>query len=399
MPDSTLVGSIAHASQENQLSLASLNFDFSLVKLEAPAEYQALGASLSPLRRKAAEQGHSHVTARKLGALFQQLLPSTPKLLKAYGSRASEIARDPRLEANPAYLDGVFPEHAGVDGTSIWAAATSGQGAIEMHLLACMLARMWSSSEATSIWVELVEGRKDDISRCDPSEPLHLSTMTAAQVHITRDQLAEWDNSARSWLRTADEANQSKQKQLMLILRNLSLPISAERSTYRSVLDTWLSALSMMERVLCGTAQRVETGAILLGLSSWHLYPDLNDPLVSKSGVVTVGIETSPAQQATGPYWSLPLAHLKHYGSPECVQRTLSDDSERLTFDEYLAVALGSFLTNWDDPAQNIQEYSEVIITFVEYLRNCPLPMPTTGILDIAMLTEQKRSKSVVDNS
>jgi hypothetical protein len=35
--------------------------------------------------------------------------------------------------------DGIFSDFTGADGTSIWAAATSGSGAISVHLLACML--------------------------------------------------------------------------------------------------------------------------------------------------------------------------------------------------------------------------------------------------------------------
>jgi hypothetical protein len=52
---------------------------------------------------------------------------------------------------------GPFAGHVGVDGTSIYAAASSGNSVIALHLLACMLARMFSNAEATAIWAQLVD--------------------------------------------------------------------------------------------------------------------------------------------------------------------------------------------------------------------------------------------------
>ncbi len=59
--------------------------------------------------------------------------------------------------------EGPFTSHVGPDGSSIYAAATSGSSALATHLLACMLARSWSGPEAIAIWVELVAERKKDI--------------------------------------------------------------------------------------------------------------------------------------------------------------------------------------------------------------------------------------------
>ena len=55
---------------EAAFALAHINFDFSLVKMEAPQEIQQLGKSLSYKRRTEAEDGATHAIARKLGALF-----------------------------------------------------------------------------------------------------------------------------------------------------------------------------------------------------------------------------------------------------------------------------------------------------------------------------------------
>jgi hypothetical protein len=378
------------------------------LQLEAPPEYKGVGSSLSQIRRQAAEDGLSHTTARKLGVLFEQVLPSTPKLVAAYGTRASEIAHNSTLDTHKN-LKHVFAEHAGIDGTSIWAAATSGKGAIAVHLLACMLARIWSGSEATSIWEELVAGRKRQLENCDHSEPLHFATIAATRVALTREQLAEWDNSARSWLRTADEVKRKQQKQLMLILNNIHVPISAGGDTYGSVLQAWLSALNLMEEVMCGTARNVETGASLLALSCWHLYPNLNvssceilpglcynitvvcgpnhgfqvfgnkmvsqnDPLVLPGGIVTIGLESSPAQRDKGPYWSLPLAYMRYYGPPQQAHRDLIADSERLSLNEFLQVSLGSFLSTWGDLDTKMVEYARFVINFAEYLRAEPRP-------------------------
>lgn len=87
---------------------------------------------------------------------------------------------------------GLFEKHAGADGTAIWAAATSGNAAIAVVLLACMLARMWDAPKATSIWAELVEKRKLQIAEvCDGSEPSQLAPIAAAQQDISRKDIAE----------------------------------------------------------------------------------------------------------------------------------------------------------------------------------------------------------------
>ena len=135
MSGNRLMGSLGSLQIENTLALANINFDFSLFKVAAPVEYQPLGAALSDRRRTNAEGGIQHITARKLGALFQHDLPLTPNLFKAYGFRVSEISTDSEVNPRGTSTDGSFASHVGADGTTIWAAATSGQGAIAVHLL------------------------------------------------------------------------------------------------------------------------------------------------------------------------------------------------------------------------------------------------------------------------
>ena len=188
----------AVATQEFTTALANINFDFSLVKMEAPLEYRRLGSALSSKRKRDAEEGSTHITARKLGALFSDDLPHTPNLSRAYGLRVSEIAENPRFNPRGSYRDGPFIDNVGADGTSIWAAATSGRGALAVHLLACLLARVWSSSEAISIWSEIITARKSLLQSRVQGQEFHPSMVTACQVDIERDRLAEWDASARS---------------------------------------------------------------------------------------------------------------------------------------------------------------------------------------------------------
>jgi hypothetical protein len=180
-----------------QNAAANFTFDFSLVKVEAPAEYRGLGESLSLWRKREAEEGPLHVVARKLGALFSDEVPPGPNLISAYGQRASQIARSPTVKPESRQQFGVFADYVGADGTSIWAAATSGSNALSVHLLACMLARMWSPSEAVSIWVELVIARKAILQKRIECEAFQFSELTAARIELSRDQLAKWDHSAR----------------------------------------------------------------------------------------------------------------------------------------------------------------------------------------------------------
>lgn len=175
---------LSHASAEAILALANLKFDFSLVKIEAPVEFNEVGKSLSSTRRNVAEAGVSHVTARKLEALFEHFVPEIPTLIKAYGTRASKIATSPTLNPTGNAKHGFLAEHIGVDGTSLWAAATSGINAIAIHLLACMLANIFSDLEATAIWEEIVQCRLGELQSSSQKN-------YKERIHLSREQLRE----------------------------------------------------------------------------------------------------------------------------------------------------------------------------------------------------------------
>ena len=350
--------SVLSAANDNTLALGSLKLDFSLIKYEAPAEFSGLGAALSTRRRTDAEDGLHHKTARRLAALFEQLVPSTPKLITAYGLRSTEIIQMPGVNPQGSSKHGPFESFVGADGTAMWAAATSGVPALGVYLLACLLARAWDAKEAISIWVELVEHRRRAIeeefrSNCAVSE----SSLNSVRQDISRGDLARWDASARAWLLSADQAKVKEQTQLMLILKNCQLPFSSGETTYSKVIQSWQQALSSLEDLLCGKPQEISNRSIPLAFSAWHLYPDLivlgseiwnvafHDPLVDQRGVGTIGLQPRSTTANQGTTWSLTLSHLRYYGDPVTVQS--DPDFTRVTIDELHVIALGSILRTW----------------------------------------------------
>lgn len=361
-----LTTALFSGNNENNLAFLSINAEFSLVKYVPPEEFHVFGASLSKQRRNEAEDGSLHKTARRLGGLFESMVPATPGLVKAYGTRASEIASNADVNPKGSSKDGPFEAYIGADGTSIWAAATSSPSdadahpPLAMHLLACMLARAFKSDEAIATWWELVQTRRQELERKINTEPQTTSTYIAAQQDITRDHLAVWDASARAWLRGADEEKMKQCKQLQLIFDNLHLRPTSYGSPYESVIHVWRDAMMCVEQCIGGTPQQVSNGAVLLALSSWHLYPDLiiahentikvsfHDSLLETSGALTIGLEFAPGSRPTGVHWCLALSHLKYYGDPIKVQS--SPDVQRVSMDQLLVMVFGNLLSSWNIP-------------------------------------------------
>lgn len=355
--------SLLSASNENTLALANLNFDFTLFKFEAPREFRTIGKSLSLRRRDDAEQGKIHKTARKLGALFEALVPSTPNLLKAYGTRSSEIASNPDANPKGSKDHGAFADFVGIDGSSLWAAATSGivnagtHAALSMHLLACMLARAWEADKAISIWAELITERQVEIAKSMEDAPQFMSTCMAARQDITREELAKWDASARAWLQSADGVKERANKQMMLIVKNICVNVGEGKTTYQNVIDVWRHALLGMEDLVQGRPQEASNGSVLLALSAWHIYPDLmvlgsstksvefHDPLVQAGGVVTIGLQYISKNEDMGMHWSLTLSQYRFYDREAKVESR--DGTDRVSMDELLTVALGSLFWAW----------------------------------------------------
>ncbi|KAF2187672.1 hypothetical protein K469DRAFT_568624 [Zopfia rhizophila CBS 207.26] len=387
-----LQAALAAVTNEVTLAAAQINFDFSLVKNEAPKEYRSLGESLSEKRKDEAESGQIHTTARRLGALFDGICPPTPNLMKAYGTRVSEISRIVKRNSPAECESAMFAQYLGADGTSIWAAATSvtsSTSAIQVQLLACMLARLFDPPESISIWFELVKDRRDEVaSSFEKNQEIPFSVLAAAsQAEISRNQLAQWDASARAWLRTADSIKIKEQKQLMLILDNLGRPVNEDIRVYSSVISAWRSSLMIMEKLVRGIPQAVENnGEAMLGLASWHIYPDMvvlgsqqpdlrmNDNVVTPGGVLTVGLYTysSPPghENKSGIFWSLSLNHLRYYGKPVLRQRELNSNTSRVDFDQFSQAVFGCLLGSWQLPIAQISEAANVISAIAAVLES-----------------------------
>ena len=147
----------------------------------------------------------------------------------------------------------------------------------------------------------------------------------------------------------------------MLILENIQSPVNKKTDTYSSVISAWTNALIQMEGLINGVSQEAQGGDIILGLSAWHLFPDLmvvaprptsvqqRDPIFAHCGVLTIGLVNQDTEHV-GIYWSLPLAHLRHYGAPVLSFRSIdSDERSRISTKELLLATLGCVLQGWGE--------------------------------------------------
>ncbi|KAK8070087.1 hypothetical protein PG994_006703 [Apiospora phragmitis] len=151
---------------------------------------------------------------------------------------------------------------------------------------------------------------------------------------------------------------QLKQTRLRLIVRNVSLPVNTHPKLFQNVLQTWKSAMMAVDNLIIGMPQSVENASVLLGISSWHLYPDMlvlqkapktvtqHDPLVSPAGILTIGLQMQRANK-DGVYWSLPLGHLRYYGPPVPTASNLGIREDRVSISELVQVAFGCITRGW----------------------------------------------------
>ncbi|KAI1493684.1 hypothetical protein F5X96DRAFT_154597 [Biscogniauxia mediterranea] len=390
--------SLASATQETTVTLANANFDFSLIRYEAPAEYRELGLALAKNKKSEAENGQAHTTASRLGSLFKSILPETPNLIRAYGTRASEIAQSPIVNPRGTEEHGPFRDYVGVDGTSIWAAATSSSAAIAAHLLACMIACCWKHDEATAIWVEIVTERKRRLEeKWTQDEYFHLRDAVTSKLELDKDQLANWDASARAWLAAANDApvTSSRQKAVRGLLNELDTSINSRQDVYSSVTEAWRTSLETLEKVVCGASYSIHDGAVILALLTWHLYPDIivqgsaareisqKDDLVNPGGIITIGLKnpmSGNSSETPGVHWSLSLAHLRYYGSNKPTTRSLTSlpsGNSRFTFDEFVFVFLGAVIGQWNQDErvslESALEFINLVVTkFEEALSSMP---------------------------
>ncbi|PNP42923.1 hypothetical protein TGAMA5MH_05669 [Trichoderma gamsii] len=231
---------------------------------------------------------------------------------------------------------------------------------------------MFSNVEATAIWMQLVDGRLKDLEKASETSQIQgLAALYAVDQgrQILRDDLASWDASARAWLQTANEVKKREDTQLKLIVKNIP-SIHSSGTTYSNVVDNWILAMKTTQDLIQGVPQDVTNGSVILGLMSWHIYPDLNvfspnrdvkfnDRLVKPGGVITLGLEANE-KNCSGVSWSVSLSHLRFYGDPVVIEKRFDEDSDRITVEELHYISFGCVLGGWAQPALiDIEEAAE----------------------------------------
>jgi hypothetical protein len=162
----------------------------------------------------------------------------------------------------------------------------------------------------------------------------------------------------RAWLQSADEAKKVEQTQFRLLVDNVSLPVSQHTGdTHEAIIEAWSKAMLALDSLIKGAPQQIDNGAVLLGLRSWHLYPDIlladtnklviqGDTLINPGGVITIGLR-SRGDDGRGVFWSLPLSHARYYGAPVMATRHAGVKESQVSFDEFMFVVLGSVMSRW----------------------------------------------------
>ena len=245
-----------------------------------------------------------------------------------------------------------------------------------------MIARSFKVPEAISIWFELVEIRKEQIKQNKSEGLADVFEIFAGRCTVTRENLAEWDASARAWLRSADQAMSEKQTQLMRALEGLSLSIESQSTLLDSVMKACSSALEAAERLICGTPLCIQSPAVLCGLSCWHIYPDIlvlgasenepirqHDPLVAPGGLLTVGMKLG-AYTDQSIFWSLPLSFLRWYGDPVVAHGRIGPSQSRITSEELAFITLGSLFAFWGIDALDDEVGASWIALIFEMFKN-----------------------------
>jgi hypothetical protein len=168
------------------------------------------------------------------------------------------------------------------------------------------------------------------------------------------------------WLRPADKAKMLQQTQLMLIIDNIGLNLSPQSQVYENVISIWTKAMMTMDSLVSGIAHSVQSPEIFLGLSAWHLYPDMSvlsaqttyieqkHNLIIKGGHITIGKQTTDREIGQGLTWSMPLASLRYYGKPVTSKRSIGSGTIRVPFRRIVQIALGSAISGWKTNADDL---------------------------------------------
>jgi hypothetical protein len=192
----------------------------------------------------------------------------------------------------------------------------------------------------------------------------------------------------RSWLQSADSAFSGKQKQLMLVLDNLNISVESGTDMLAAVTDAWKAAMKFMENIVVGRPQAVKSGAVLLAMSAWHLYPDLevihsttttvkqNDQLITKGGIVTIGLENPNVDNDLGISWSLPLSQLQYYGKAVLATSSVNSSSSRVSIQQLVVVALGCAVGTWAKTTEEIEICAKIIVVIEKTIAKAKIDPP-----------------------
>ena len=250
--------------------------------------------------------------------------------------------------------------------------------------IGCIGGDAWGRDRTTpdhGIWEEIVQRRKEKLATVDQSDPLNVFAAWAGKSSLTRQQLANWDASARAWLRAGDSTNRVRQKQLKLILDNIDIPVSTIGNVYDSVIHSWTSAMIALNKLIEGMPHSIENSSILLALSAWHLFPNMSvlsssnifikqdDPLIDSPGVLTLGLQSAQSAvsrssndlMGRGITWSLPLAFYRFYGGPVQKEKALNTDGSRISIAQLLQICMDCVFHGWRDAGFNARKAAELM--------------------------------------
>lgn len=148
----------------------------------------------------------------------------------------------------------------------------------------------------------------------------------------------------------------------------------------KNIMAPWVKAMEVINQLISGVGQTIQSGEVLLGLAAWHIYPDMlilgrtttnviqKDPLVLLGGNATIGLEISKSIKSRGISWSMPLDQLRYYGRSSLSHGSVSLDSSWVSFDQLAIVALGSAISGWGQYGNDIKAVLEFFLALAERL-------------------------------
>ena len=103
----------------------------------------------------------------------------------------------------------------------------------------------------------------------------------------------------------------------------------------------------------------MRSGAVLLGLAPWHIFPDIvvlgqkmtevhfKGNLVPTGALLEIGAQKTRGEDSKRIFQLLLLAHLRYCGAVASVSRLPTYDKKRISFNQLYIIALGSVINGW----------------------------------------------------